>query len=319
MWAKTGVQIPVVDLEECNITKNADDISEQVQRQLATEICNAFSTVGFVCLRNHGIPMDKLDALMGECRQFFNLPETTKTKYSRSEDKNGGWVCKERERLNPDRPGDLKEAFNIYNESQMTQLWPDEEVPGFQSASLQFSHQCWTLAQRILLLMGHGLGLDNPSYFSPLRAKPSANNSTLLRCLFYPPIHHDTDIKLNQIRCGEHSDYGSITLLFQDDVGGLELRNRDGVFVPATPMVGTVLVNIGDTMERWTSDKLTSTKHRVVIPETQMNREKARMSIAYFMHPDDDCMIKCIDGSNKYEPITSLDYLNMRFQATYGK
>ena len=60
-------------------------------------------------------------------------------------------------------------------------------------------------------------------------------------------------------------------------------------------------------------------KHRVVIPETQVNRAKARMSIAYFMHPDDDCLIKCIDGSNKYEPITSLDYLNMRFQATYAK
>ncbi|KAK2179381.1 hypothetical protein NP493_494g04118 [Ridgeia piscesae] len=98
-----------------------------------------------------------------------------------------------------------------------------------------------------------------------------------------------------------------------------QLRNRDGEFVPATPVSGTVLVNIGDTMARWTADKLISTKHRVVIPETQVNRAKARMSIAYFMHPDDDCLIKCIDGSNKYEPITSLDYLNMRFQATYAK
>ncbi|KAK2150675.1 hypothetical protein NP493_2747g00000 [Ridgeia piscesae] len=199
--------IPIVDLEQFNICKEPEDVSDDVQHQLAKQIIDAFSTVG----------------------------------------------------LNPNRPGELKEAFNICHDTQMEQLWPDDEVPGLRSAGQQFSQQCWTLAQRILLLMGHGLGLDDPSYFSRLHAKSSANNSTTLRCLFYSPLSHGTVVKPNQIRCGEHSDYGSITLLFQDDAGGLELRNRDGEFVPATPVSGTVLVNIGDIMARWTADKLIST------------------------------------------------------------
>ncbi|KAK2179383.1 hypothetical protein NP493_494g04031 [Ridgeia piscesae] len=98
MSAKTVVQIPVVDLAEFNVTKNAEDASEQVIRQLAAEICQAFGTVGFVSLRNHGILIDKIRRLVGEAGKFFNLPETRKMKYSRPEDKNGGWVCKERER-----------------------------------------------------------------------------------------------------------------------------------------------------------------------------------------------------------------------------
>ncbi|KAI0233569.1 Proline hydroxylase buaE [Lamellibrachia satsuma] len=256
---------------------------------------------------------------MKEARNFFALPRPTKKKYSRSENKTGVWVCVERESLNPGRPGDLKEAFDIMEKCQTEEMWPDEEVPGLRSACDHFSHLCWTLAQRVLLLVGLGLGLDNPAYFNELHQKPGTNNSTVLRCLFYPPLQHDAYIKPNQIRCGEHSDYGSITLVFQDDAGGLELRTRDGEFVPATPMADTVLVNIGDLMQRWTSDKLTSTQHRVVIPETQLSRGRARMSVVYFMHPDDDCVIQSLDGTKKYDPITSLDYLNMRIRATYGK
>ncbi|KAK2190881.1 hypothetical protein NP493_65g01006 [Ridgeia piscesae] len=161
---------------------------------------------------------------------------------------------KNAESLNPNRPGDLKEAFNICNDTQMEQLWPDDEVPGLRSAGQQFSQQCWTLAQRILLLMGHGLRLDDPSYFSRLHAKSSANNSTTLRCLFYPPLNHDSVAQSRRSVC------------------------------PATPVSGTVLVNIGDVMARWTADKLISTKHRVVIPETQVNRAKARMSACCLLH-----------------------------------
>ncbi|KAI0225731.1 2-oxoglutarate-dependent dioxygenase htyE [Lamellibrachia satsuma] len=319
MSDKTSVTIPVVDLDEFNITKNPEDVSQQVQLKLAADICDAFTTVGFVCLRNHGILPETLDSLMKEARDFFALPQPTKKKYSRRENKIGGWVCVEGQSSNPDQPGDLKEAFDISDERNMEEMWPDEEVPGLRSASDHFSQLCWTLAQRVLLLMGLGLGLDNPAYFNELHQKPGTNNSSLIRCLFYPPIQNDADIKPNQIRCGEHSDCGSITLIFQDDAGGLELRTRDGEFVPATPMAYTVLVNIGDLMQRWTSDKLTSTKHRVVIPEKQVNRERARMSVVYFMQPDDDCVIQSLDGTNKYDPITSLDYVNKRVGATYGK
>ncbi|KAK2179385.1 hypothetical protein NP493_494g04028 [Ridgeia piscesae] len=306
--------IPIVDLEQFNICKEPEDVGDDVQRQLAAQIIDAFSTVGFVGLKNYGIPQDKLNALMTEARTFFKLPVITKKKYSirpTHEDERGGWVCLEQEILNPDRPADLKETFNVVNQSQ---LWPDDEVPGYRPTADEFYRLCWTLSQRVLLLIGLGLGLDQPCY---LKKTHSIDGACALRCLFYPSIKSHPDVRPNQIRCGEHSDYGSITLLFQDDVGGLQLRTRDGEFVPATPMDGVVLVNVGDMMQRWTSDKLVSTKHRVVIPEAQAAREKARMSVAYFVIPDDDCLIECLDGSNKYEPITSLDYLNMRIGATY--
>lgn len=88
-------------------------------------------------------------------------------------------------------------------------------------------------------------------------------------------------------------------------------------YVPATPIPGTMVVNIGDLMQRWTADGLVATKHRVCIPEIETKKSISRQSMAFFVHPDDDYLIKCLDGSNKYEPITSLDYLNYRFSVSY--
>ncbi|KAK2179124.1 hypothetical protein NP493_511g00007 [Ridgeia piscesae] len=211
--------IPIVDLEEFNLTKAPEDVSDDVKRQLAAQIIDAFSTVGFVGLTNYGIPQDK-----------------------------------------------------------------------------------------------------DPNYFKNQHKKGDISGP---RYLYYPAITSQTEIKPNQIRCGEHSDYGSITLLFQDDVGGLQveyllnLRTRKGEFVPATPKAGTMYVNIAEALQRWTADKLISTVHRVVIPEAPSDREKVRMSVVYFAQPDRDCLIQCLDGSDKYEPITSLELLSMRLRATY--
>ncbi|KAK2192836.1 hypothetical protein NP493_21g00015 [Ridgeia piscesae] len=253
--------IPIVDLQEFNLTKAPEDVSDDVKRQLAAQIINAFSTVGFVGLTNYGIPQDKLNMLMKEARNFFNLPENIKQKYScrpQYGDEIGGW----------------------------------EHIGQEQ----------------------YGIHKHDPNYFKNQHKKGDISGP---RYLYYPAITSQTDVKPNQIRCGEHSDYGSITLLFQDDVGGLQLRSRNGKFVPATPKAGTMYINIGEVLQRWTADKLISTEHRVVIPETPSDREKVRMSVVYFAQPDRDCLIQCLDGSDKYEPITSLELLSRRLKATY--
>ncbi|KAK2179384.1 hypothetical protein NP493_494g04027 [Ridgeia piscesae] len=310
--------IPIVDLEQFNICKEPEDVSDDVQHQLARQIIDAFSTIGFVGLKNYGFVHLQLAALMKEAKTFFYLPETTKSKYPyRFENQydRGGWVHLEQESLNYlARPGDLKETFDIINDGK---VWPDDEVPGFRPAANEFSHLCWTLSQRVLLLIGIGLGLEDPSFLKNQHSKDGVNHAQTLRCLYYPPLRRDTVIKPDQTRCGEHSDYGSITLLFQDEAGGLELRTRDGEFVPATPMDGVVLVNVGDLMQQWTADKLVSTIHRVVVPETKLTKE--RMSVAFFARADYDCVIKCLDGSDKYEPITSFDHLSMRLLAAHGQ
>ncbi|XP_063404384.1 uncharacterized protein LOC134687855 [Mytilus trossulus] len=137
-------------------------------------------------------------------------------------------------------------------------------------------------------------------------------NISNIRSIFYPAVSQ-TSTKERQVRCGEHSDYGTLTLLFQDNIGGLEVKSRDGEYIPVPPIPGTIVVNIGDLMQRWTSDKLIANKHRVLIPTEEMKQRVDRQSIAFFVNPDENATIRCLDNSNKYEPITSRDYLNQRF------
>ncbi|XP_076802039.1 uncharacterized protein LOC143446332 isoform X2 [Clavelina lepadiformis] len=175
--------------------------------------------------------------------------------------------------------------------------------------------------------LGVGMELKDQHFFEKCHSlihKPG--NSTTLRTLFYPTL--PSILKPNQIRLGEHSDYGSITLLFQDNVGGLQVQNLQGEYVNATPIDDTVLINIGDLFELWTQSKLKSTKHRVLIPEDELRRGIPRRSLAYFVHPDDEVLIdsqieyKHSTSNEKSEAVkgskTALDYLNERLGLTYS-
>jgi isopenicillin N synthase-like dioxygenase len=124
------------------------------------------------------------------------------------------------------------------------------------------------------------------------------------------------------------TDYGTITLLFQDDRGGLEVLSPKGDFVPATPIPDTIVVNAGDLLQRWSNDVIRSTEHRVVSPPTPPVADKypARYSIAYFCNPNWDATIECLDGcfgdaaggqEKKYAPINTHKYLVSRLKATY--
>ncbi|KAG7319817.1 hypothetical protein KOW79_016960 [Hemibagrus wyckioides] len=112
-------------------------------------------------------------------------------------------------------------------------------------------------------------------------------------------------VKIDQIRCGEHSDYGSISLVLQSQQEGLQVLNRKGEFISAPSIPGTVLINIADMMQR------------VLLPP--VGDSSARQSLVFFVQPDDDAIITCCDGSNKYPPVKSLDYLLSRFNDTYGR
>jgi isopenicillin N synthase-like dioxygenase len=129
-----------------------------------------------------------------------------------------------------------------------------------------------------------------------------------------------------QVRAGEHSDYGSITLLFQDTVGGLEVKSPKGTFVRATPIENTIVVNAGDLLSRWSNGEIKSTNHRVVQPPATPGDESetypARYSIAYFCNPNFDRYIEALPSTweqtgKKYEGINSGEYLVQRLAATY--
>lgn len=221
---------------------------------------------------------------------------------------------------------DLKESFEIGREDEENHpnQWPtsDAAAEEFKTTMISFFAQCKKLHIEIMRAVAIGMGLEE-SYFDPYI---DVGDNTL-RLLHYPEVPRSifTQNKL-QVRAAAHTDYGSITLLFQDDRGGLQINCPDGTFVDATPIPGTVVVNAGDLLARWSNDTIRSTLHRVVEPPapTEGDASAARYSIAYFCNPNFNSFIDVIPGTyggdkgeRKYEGIKSGDYLVMRLAATY--
>lgn len=320
--APPSVKIPIVDFQPF---VSGDSYG---QERVAQDIYQAYHAVGFMYLKNHGVPTDLLERVFQESQRFFDLPLDIKQELAWTEAfSNRGYVGMQRERLNPQRPGDAKECFNIGQEipaiasSSATEaaLIQNRWLPGdaaFRQTMLTFFDECIAAADRVLQAFALALHLP-PSYLVNLHRK----RENTLRLLHYPPLA-DAVLEPNQIRAGEHSDYGSITLLFQDDVGGLEVQSLSGEWLFAPCIPDTVLVNTGDLMQRWTNDAFRSTKHRVGVPTGDRAR-RSRYSIAFFCHPDMDAEIQCIDSCHsprnpaKYAPILAGDHLIELLQATY--
>ncbi|KAM9375693.1 uncharacterized protein KZ484_008232 [Pholidichthys leucotaenia] len=308
--------IPVVDFGAYGLTEK--DVSEEQLSNLGKELKKAFTEVGFVFLKNTGITQEEVDHVMDISLKFFLQPDELKQPFSRKSflhNTNHGWVSLETEKLNPRRPGDLKEAFNTAS-FQPDIKWPSSgPLKGFQEIQMSFFQHCKELSLRVLRVMAHSLDLDPEVFVTAHRLIGTDENGTTLRSLYYPPMNSEK-AKKDQLRCGEHSDYGSITLLFQGSEG-LQVQARSGDFITVSCVHGAVLVNIADLMQRWTCDQFVSVVHRVLLPPARDS--STRQSLAFFVHPDDEALITCCDGSSKYPPVTAGAYLQERFGESYGK
>ena len=293
------VTIPVIDFTAFT---NGDTITRQ---NIIKQIYQACHEIGFMYLQNSGISKDLIRQVFTYSKSFFNLPLEVKQKQAWSDEfNNTGYIGIERERLDPTKPGDLKEAFNVNKQA----------VIGIDASILDFYDSCTELANT--LLQTYALALELPEDF--LITRHNQRNHTF-RALHYPPLQ--TPSKPGQVRAGEHSDYGSITLLFQDDVGGLEVQTASGEWIAAPAIPDTVIVNTGDLMQRWTNNIFCSTKHRVMIPNDSRVKQ-SRYSIAFFCHPNDDTEITSLESCQKeqspiYPSILAGEYLLSRLQATY--
>lgn len=223
---------------------------------------------------------------------------------------------------------DLKESFEIGRDGVEghPNQWPDKldtEGAGFKTTMTEFYLQCREINRLVMSAIAIGMGLGE--HFFDDFVKVGDNN---LRLLHYPPVKKEVFEKNNgQVRAGAHSDFGSITLLFQDTRGGLQVQTLDGGWLDVTPIEGTVIVNAGDLLERWSNDAIKSTKHRVVEPpvrEEGVDEYPARYSIAYFCSPDYDKWIEALPGTwenekngKKYEGVNSGEYLVQRLSVTY--
>lgn len=324
MPVSTLVDIPLIDFAPFLVNDPAtDDI--QAQQQVAKDIFRACHEVGFLYLKNHGVPQRAIAHTFDQSRAFFDLPLAEKQTVAwSSEFSNRGYVGMERERLDESQPGDLKEAFNVgkeisagdaaENSALVLNRWPAGQET-FRQTVTEFFEQCAVGAERVFRAFAIALSMP-PNYL----AEHHQTHGYTLRLLHYPPL--GTAPKPGQIRAGAHSDYGTLTLLFQDDVGGLEVLSTQGEWIAAPAVPGAVLINTGDLTQRWSNDVFRSTKHRVALPEGD-KIERHRYSIAFFCQPDAEAEITCLptcqseDNPPKYSPITSGDYFLSRLQATY--
>ena len=321
--------VPVIDFASCGLESDAS--KEQVV-DVGEKLYGALRTCGFAYLKNSGISKKDVDVVNDATAEFFSAPLEQKMKYFRKQD-NYGYVALTAENVDPLKPSDYKEAFNV----NVTDLdnsdtnWPTDISKNFPAVITEFMEKCKDLAFKILKTLGVGMKLADTEHLVKrhLGMETKKENWTLFRSLYYPPLPND--MAVDHIRLGRHSDYGSITLLFQDNVGGLQIESPDGEFVDAIPIEDTVLINIGDCLESWSRNKLKSTKHRVVNPKDPEKRKQVRRSIGYFVQPDDHVLVdeeliyegfprqasEATSGEVDKPRVTALDYLHQKLAETY--
>ena len=254
------------------------DGDESQKKETARAILHGFQTAGFIYLKNIPIASDVREHVFAKSADFFKLPADTKTSLGwTTPEANRGYSAPGREKAtqltDPDEvekirlsTPDIKESYEIGREGEPghPNQWPDEvgDMAGFKSTMLDFSQRCKELHIQVMRAIATGMGLD-PGFFDGF---VDVGDNTL-RLLHYPAVGRDVFRRNpDQVRAGEHSDYGSITLLFQDSRGGLQVRSPKGQFVDATPIEDTCVVNAGDLLARWSNDTIKSTLHRVVEP-----------------------------------------------------
>jgi isopenicillin N synthase-like dioxygenase len=285
------------------------------------ELGAAYREWGFCGIRGHGIAPPCIDGAYEVFRRFFDLPVEVKMRYhlpgtggARGYTPFGIETAKDAEHP------DLKEFWHIgreiprdsrYAALMPANLWP-EEIDGFFDYGYGLYRALDVLGSRVLSALALHLGLDEEFFVD----KTDSGNS-ILRPIHYPPI---TAADIPNVRAGAHEDINLITLLVGASAAGLEVLSRQGRWVPFTAAEDTIVVNIGDMLQRLTNHVYPSTTHRVVNPPGEEARQP-RYSVPFFLHPNPDWLIRtlpqCVstDNPDRYPtPISAHDYLMQRLR-----
>ncbi|CDK28779.1 unnamed protein product [Kuraishia capsulata CBS 1993] len=307
------------------------DISSYGQGQedrLVEDLMAAGKWPGFFYLVNHEISHDEIDKIINFAQSYFkNTSSKEKMKWKNSSGDTGYTDLRD-EKLSGLGNGDLKESYYLSEENLKKNNIPAEFVAEKQFLDL-FVTKCKRVANTVLHGLSVGLGLQ-PDFLS---SKHSGERNRL-RLIHYPPVEavSDPDHPSLDIRAGQHSDYGSLTMLFVSpkDKGGLQVLIDNTWFdVPIIPY--TIIFNIGDALEFWTAGMFRSTVHRVLIPRDD-SENRDRYSIPFFVQPDTDVILSPIGSGgdiSKFErilkekypggmPTTAGEHLQSRIRTTYS-
>jgi isopenicillin N synthase-like dioxygenase len=304
-------QIPTLDIRRYDTDREA----------FVAELGAAYREWGFAGIRGHGIPQAQIDRAYDVFQRFFALPDEVKRKYHVLGGGGArGYTPFGVETAKGALYSDLKEFWHIGREIPRdhqcadvmpANIWPGE-IPEFREVGYGLFQALDQLGSRVLSALALHIGLPE-NFFAD---KTNYGNS-ILRPIHYPPI---TTPDIPNVRAGAHEDINLITLLVGASAAGLEVLSRKGEWVAFTADADTIVVNIGDMLQRLTNHVYPSTTHRVVNPPGELARQP-RYSTPFFLHPNPDFVIdvlpSCItpDNPNRYpEPITAQGYLEERLR-----
>jgi isopenicillin N synthase-like dioxygenase len=318
-------KVPVIDLAAAR----GGGVAER--RRVAQAIDDACRKIGFFAIVGHGVPDDFVDDLRQRAHAFFELPVDDKLAARHPvEGMNRGYHAAGRETLaaanDAAAPPDLKEYFHIgpvdagddlYYTSPLGRrhfepnVWPAAPA-GFEQAVTVYYR---TMSRLVTFLMRlAALALDVDETFFDDKVDRSIGT---MRLNYYPA--QTVAPSPDQLRSSAHTDYGGFTILSGEDVpGGLQVRTRAGQWIDVATSPTTFVVNIGDLLMRWTNDRWLSNMHRVVNPPPGDGPGRARLSIAFFNHPNYDALIECLSsqGPAKHPPVLSGEYRDTKYAKT---
>ncbi|MEM8934825.1 MAG: 2-oxoglutarate and iron-dependent oxygenase domain-containing protein [Pseudomonadota bacterium] len=315
--------LPIIDLSQF---RNGDAATRAAVAEKVDQACR---DIGFIVLTGHGIPKDVFDAGHRIAGEFFALPLETKTQYERVGESFYGYYQMESSALAytldaEDVSPDLREAFasnrpdietgDPYFRSDAVKnlgylIQYPQEVERFQETWTDTYYALAELGRDIMSMFAAALK-QPPDYFENLLARHASN----LAVFTYPPLKGP--VKDGQLRCGAHTDYGSLTIVHSDwsIPGGLQILSPSGEWIDAPNVENSVVINIGDMMQRWTNDRWVSTMHRVGNPDDADPEATHRQSLVFFYNPDMEGLVEaipsCVDADNpsKYKPIIVADH-----------
>lgn len=314
-------EIPILDVSALY----GDD--DAAIRATAATLRRYLETIGFLYVTGHPIPRADVEAVREASKRFFALPEEEKAKLKIDKNFRGflpfaGSTIVTSSVATVSKPNQSESIFFMHEVEaddpraladkplQGPNQWPDETaLAGFRETIERYVQEMSTLARKMVRAIALSLGLP-PESLDRYFEQPT----TFLRLLHYPTQPQEEGL----FGSAPHTDYGFITLLAQDNVGGLEVKNKAGDWVPAPPVPDSFVMNVGDILARWSNDQFVSTPHRVI---NRSGRE--RYSQPFFFDPSMDETIEALSvcvpaGSQpKYEPVLYGDYLMERIDKNY--
>ncbi len=309
-------QIPVLDISA--LRRNDVGAAGEVAKQ----ILEAATTIGFFYVRGHGVPDEVFERANEASREFFKQPREVKDTVSVNANHRGFLSVGEAQMYGA-KHVDLKESWiwSIENDDLATTPAADDEFLGhnqwptepsqFRPAMVEFFNEASGVAVDLMRAFAVSMDLEEDAFL-----KTATNPVSRGASVYYPP--QSADLGEEQFGVAPHTDYGCLTLVWQDHVGGLEVRSADGQWVTAHPIKNTFVVNVGDLLARWTNQRFKSTPHRVV------NRSGLeRCSMALFWDPDSDTIIDpstVIKSGEKirYRPTTVAQHILKRYGQSFS-